>query len=132
VWDSERVMRTADEVLAAADETAHPQSATDDAVDWLVELLADGSLPSTQVRSEADAAGHSWATIKRAKKVAGVKAFREGGVAEKGQWLWRLPTQEETLRGSTNRYLAQQTNVSALGKFEPLSRVAVPGSGDLQ
>ena len=62
VWDSERVTRTADEVLAAADEAAHPQSATDDAVDWLVDLLADSSLPSTQVRSEADAAGHSWAT----------------------------------------------------------------------
>jgi AAA domain-containing protein len=126
VWDSERVTRTADEVLAAADEAAHPQSATDDAVDWLVDLLADGSLPSTQVRSEADAAGHSWATIKRAKNVAGVKAFREGGIAEKGQWLWRLRTQEETLSGSKNRYLAQETNVSTLGEVEHLSS----GNGD--
>jgi hypothetical protein len=121
VWDSERVTLTADEVLAASDEGAQSQSARDEAVDWLLELLSDGPLPVKQVRSEADAAGHSWATIKRAKKNAGVIAFREGGVAEKGQWLWRLPTREETLRGSTNRYLAQRTNVSALGEVEHLS-----------
>jgi hypothetical protein len=87
----------------------------------LARIDDDGPLPVKQVRSEADAAGHSWATIKRAKKNAGVIAFREGGVAEKGQWLWRLPTREETLRGSTNRYLAQRTNVSALGEVEHLS-----------
>jgi putative DNA primase/helicase len=68
-WDSEPVMRTADEILAAVGKTGHyqDQSATDEAVDWLREFLADGPLPSKQVRSEGDAAGHSWATIRRAK-----------------------------------------------------------------
>jgi putative DNA primase/helicase len=132
-WDSEPVTRTADEILSAVAKTGHyqNQSAVDETGDWLRELLADGPLPAKQVRSEGDAAGHSWATIKRAKKVLGVEAFREGGVAEAGRWLWRLPA-ADSLRGSTTPYLAQQVNVSTLGEVERLNRAAVPGSGDLQ
>jgi putative DNA primase/helicase len=124
-WDSEPVTRTADEILAAVDKAGHYQSATDEAVDWLRELLGDGPLPAKQVRSEGDAAGHSWATIRRAKKAVGVEAFREGGMAEAGRWLWRLPG-AESLRGSTNPYPAQQVNVSALDEVGHLSS----GSGD--
>jgi hypothetical protein len=132
-WDSEPVTRTADEILAAVDKAGHcqNQSATDEAVDWLRELLADGPLPAKQVRSEGDAAGHSWATIRRAKKAVAVEAFREGGMAEEGRWLWRLPA-AESLRGSTNPYFAQQVNVSTLCEVERLNRAVVPGSGDLQ
>jgi putative DNA primase/helicase len=116
------VTRTADEILAAVDKARRyqNQSATDEAVDWLRELLADGPVPVKQLQSEADAAGHSWATIKRAKKDAGVEAFREGGMVEAGRWLWRLPA-VESLRCSTNSYLAQQVNVSTLGEVEHLS-----------
>ena len=119
VWDGEQVMRTADEILAAADNAGTNQSARDDAAGWLRELLADGSLPAKQVQSEADAAGHSWATVKRAKKAAGIVAFREGGAADKGRWFWRLPD-TESLRGSSNGYLAQERNVSILAEVEPL------------
>jgi RecA-family ATPase len=129
-WDSEPVTRTADEILAAVDKAGHRQnqSATDEAVDWLRELLADGPLPAKQVRSEGDAAGHTWATIRSAKKAVGVEVFREGGIAEAGRWLWRLPA-AESLRGSTNPYPAQQVNVSTLGEVEQLS--SCNGDGDL-
>jgi len=115
------VTRTADEILAAVGKGHYQdQTATDEAVDWLREFLADGPIPSKQVRSEGDAAGHSWATIKRAKKVVGVEAFREGGMAEAGRWIWRLPA-AEPLRSSKSSYLAQETNVSTLGRVEHLS-----------
>ena len=119
-WDSERVNRTADEILAATDSMGASQSAKEEAVDWLRELLADGPLPAKQVRSDADAAGHSWATVKRAKKAGGLIAFREGGAAGGGRWFWCLPDMEP-LRGSPKAYLAQERNVSPLGNFEPLS-----------
>jgi hypothetical protein len=70
--------------------------------------------------SSVERQGHFWATVRRAKKALGVVAFREGGTADKGQWLWRLPDPEspkmliKSLRGSRN-------NVSALGEIEHLS-----------
>lgn len=86
---------------------------------WLRDILANSPLPATHVRSEADAAGLSWATIKRAKKAGGFEHFREGGVADRGRWFWRLSTSER-LTGSSNAYLAQDINVSQLDKFEPV------------
>jgi putative DNA primase/helicase len=119
-WDSERVNRTADEILAATDNMGDSQSAKEETLDWLRELLGDGPLPAKQVRSEADAAGHSWATVTRAKKDGGLIAFREGGAAGDGRWFWCLPGMEP-LRGSPRAYLAQERNVSPLGNLEPLS-----------
>src|SRR5271170_4715276 len=43
VWDSERVTRTADEILAAAEDVG-VRSAIDEAVDWLRDLLADSPM----------------------------------------------------------------------------------------
>jgi hypothetical protein len=107
-WETEPVAITANEALAA--DASSNRAVGNEAVEWLQELLAHSSLPAKQVRSEADAAGYSWATIRRAKKAAGVEAFREGGTADKGHWVWCLSAAvpgPETLRGSTNAYLAQ-------------------------
>src|SRR5271170_2491794 len=87
VWDSERVTRTADEILAAAEDVG-VRSAIDEAVDWLRDLLADSPMAAKDVRSEGDAAGCSWATLKRAKQTAAIDHFREGGAADKGRWFW--------------------------------------------
>jgi hypothetical protein len=119
VWDAEPVTITANEALAADTAGSH-RSAKDEAAEWLRELLADGPLPAKQVRSEADAAGHSWATVKRAKQAGRIEHFREGGTADSGRWLWRLPA-EESLTGSPQPYLAHDLNVSPLGNFEPVS-----------
>jgi putative DNA primase/helicase len=120
VWDGAPVAITANEALAADAAGSETRTAIEEAMDWLRELLADSPLLATQVRSEADAAGLSWATIKRAKKAAGVVAFRDGGTADKGRWLWRLPGTEPP-KGLKKAYLTHDLNVSPLGEIEPLS-----------
>jgi hypothetical protein len=72
------------------------------------------------VKTQAYAAGHSWATVKRVKKAIRIVAFREGGTADKGRWFWRLPG-TKSLRGSPNAYVAQVSDVRPLGETEPLS-----------
>ena len=126
VWDREPVAITANEALTA-DAAGVNRSVREEAAGWLRELLADGALPAKQVRSEADAAGHSWATVKRAKQAGRIEHFREGGTADKGRWFWSLPA-ENSLTGSPKPYLAQETNVSQLGELEPVSDGGNPGN----
>ena len=126
-WDGEPVTITANEAMAADAGGTQTRNAVVEAAEFLEALLVNGPLPATQVKVEADAAGHSWATIKRAKKAAGIEACREGGTADKGRWLWHLRG-KEALRGSPDAYLAQERNVSLLEKFEPLSSGAANGA----
>ncbi len=58
-----------------------------DAEQFLRDLLADGPLPTRQIKADADGAGYSWATIRRAQKALGVAAVK-GGMKE--GWTWRL------------------------------------------
>ena len=45
----------------------------------------------TEVKSEAEAAGVSWATVRRAKSSLGVASQRIGGPGAEGYWEWSLP-----------------------------------------
>lgn len=58
-----------------------------DAAQFLRDLLADGPLPTRQIKADADGAGYSWATVRRAQKTLGVSAIK-GGMKE--GWTWRL------------------------------------------
>ena len=58
-----------------------------DAEQFLRDLLADGPLPTRQIKADADGAGYSWATVRRAQKALGVSAIK-GGMKE--GWTWRL------------------------------------------
>jgi hypothetical protein len=111
---------TANEALAADVAGSEACSAIEEAIEWLQQLLAGGAMPATLVQAEAEAAGLSWATVRRAKKVAGIETYREGGKGKAGHWFWRLPP-KEPLRCSSNPYDAQERNVSTLSKFEHLS-----------
>lgn len=57
---------------------------------FLRSLLSDGPVPAKRVKADADDAGFSIATIRRAQKTLGVLAVREG-FGGKGTWFWRLP-----------------------------------------
>ncbi len=71
--------------------------AIDQAIIFLRDLLGDGLLPANDVRTQADDAGFSWATIRRAKERAGVVVLRQSvGGAGAGQWLWSLPVSQDT------------------------------------
>ena len=58
-----------------------------DAEQFLRDLLADGPLPTRQIKADADGAGYSWATVRRAQKSLGIAAIKAG---MKGGWTWRL------------------------------------------
>jgi hypothetical protein len=70
---------------------------------WLSEKLAGGPRPAAEIAGEAARAGHSAATLRRAKERLAVVAQKQGfGVS--GEWFWQLPRAEgvhdECLRGS--------------------------------
>lgn len=79
---------------------------------FLAELLADGPLPAKTIKADADGAGYSWATIRRAQKALGIAPVKEGGhfSATGQQWRWRMPVAEG----------AQQNKVSTFSEIEHL------------
>jgi putative DNA primase/helicase len=119
VWESERVTKTADEIMAANDGSGEHRSSRDEAAEWLIELIGDGELDSKEVRSQSQAAGLTWATVRRAKTWLGIKPQRrsDGGAGE-GKWVWRLPP--ERLQGAQKSQDAQVSDMSTLGGFEHL------------
>lgn len=93
VW-GDRIEGSARDILAEVEgngEDDH-KSEFEEACDFLRDLLSHGPVPAKQVKTEANEAGVSWATVRRAKKEIGVAAIKEGGRLgdEKQQWLWSL------------------------------------------
>jgi hypothetical protein len=74
------------------------RSALEDAKDFLLGELAFGPMAVVDLRRGADANGHSWPTLERAKKLLGVEARRistAGGPRGSGRWEWFLELREE-------------------------------------
>lgn len=88
VWEAGVITTTAQEAMAPLVQ-GEDRSDLDDAKDFLRELLANGALPSKQIRGDAEGAGHAWRTIQRAQKELGVVASKKG---MKEGWFWRLDT----------------------------------------
>jgi hypothetical protein len=88
MWESQLVTQTADEVFGQSDQTHDERRSLNDAKDFLRSLLADGPVLKNDITRDADGAGHSWATIRRAQQDLGVVAFKDGF---KAPWKWRLP-----------------------------------------
>lgn len=86
VW-GKAVEGTARELLSSADDAGDDGGTLADAKRFLADLLADGPLPTKTIRADADGAGYSWATIRRAQKELGVEAVKAG---MRGGWEWRL------------------------------------------
>ena len=83
-----------------------------DAKHFLMDLLADDPIPVKVIRADADGAGYSWATIRRAQKALGIEPTKTG---MKGGWVWTLPR-----RCSEEPEDAQQKVVSLFGNTEHL------------
>lgn len=92
VWEADPVNVSADDALAGdRDQNGGGRTERDDAADWLRALLADGPCPARSVEAEARDAGHSLATLRRAKVAIGVVSRKP---AFGGHWEWTLPSQE--------------------------------------
>lgn len=134
LW-GDAVEGAARELLATADATDDGEGGTlADAKRFLSDLLADGPVPTRAIKGDADGAGHSWATIRRAQKALGIEIRKEGGSfgGGKQQWVWALPSAElaqgaqfEHLQGESLKMLktaedAQQKEVSTFRNLEHL------------
>ncbi len=86
-WEPEEVTISADEALAAAGGNRAERPKLDAAMEWLGELLAAGPRAQTEVQAAALAAGHAWATVRRAADELGVTREKSGW---SGGWVWSL------------------------------------------
>ena len=123
-WGAEPVTMTADEAMAPAGDPEE-RSEVEDAQGFLRALLKDGPVASRQVRADADDAGYSWATIRRAQKALGIEAIKEGGRLGEGKqrWLWRLPDSQKVLKKTEG---AHTNTLSAFCENEHLLQPARP------
>ncbi len=104
---------TPEQVLAVPAEDG-AKTELEEAKEFLQQLLSDGQMPSTEVKSQAREAGISEATLRRAKRTLGVQVKRVGFGIE-GKWFWELP---KTLIDDKD---AHSNTVSTYGKNGRLS-----------
>lgn len=124
LW-GDAVEGAARDLLATADATGDDGEGgtLSDAKQFLAALLHDGPLPTKTIKADADGAGYSWATIRRAQKALGIEPLKEG---MKSGWVWRMPGQEaakailENAKMLKNPEDAQQKEVSIFGEIEHL------------
>lgn len=89
VWEDEPVHVNVDEAMASPDMNDE-RSATDDAIDWLRDILSVGSMKASAIFQQAGGAGFSEKVVRRAKKKLGIKPRKD---AFEGGWSWSLPEQ---------------------------------------
>jgi len=85
------LLREADDVSDDIERACLP-----DAKLFLQDLLSDGPKSAKDIRKDADGAGYSWATIRRAQQKLGIKARKEGGhFGGYQKWVWALPAPDD-------------------------------------
>jgi putative DNA primase/helicase len=101
-WDTDHVTASVDEALLASETRGGNDSRTgkDEAAEFLRELLAMGAMPVTEIEQEARGAGLLGSdspisqnkSFRSARGILGITPRRQGGTADKGQWVWELPS----------------------------------------
>jgi len=92
MWNNEVVSINIDDVMLGLQENSN-KSALDDAKDFLLTLLANGPIPSSQIPIEVKEAGLAMVTVRRAKDELKIQIKKEG--MNKG-WVWILPANSIT------------------------------------
>jgi hypothetical protein len=110
-----RVNWLGDSEVSAKDLLATPQDkeyadALSEAVEFLNDALANRPVPARDIIRDAEDAGISEKTLRRAKKLLGVVAYREGEAGRRGagRWLWKLPIADLVTRENKDGQSAVQ------------------------
>ncbi len=124
LW-GEAVEGTARELLAQAEAVEDPEdrSATDEAADWLRELLSAGPMKASEVQREARQAGITEKALRRARERLGIKPGKRGFA---GGWWWTLPGREDAPTGPED---AQDAHHSGVGIFDGEGHLRAEPSG---
>ena len=90
-WETEPVTMTANQAMAADAAGSEGGRTADEAREFLQDILGNGPVPHKEVRSAAEGAGLTWASVRRAKDRLGVTSVRESiGTSGDGRWVWSL------------------------------------------
>ncbi|MEQ8174755.1 MAG: AAA family ATPase [Syntrophomonadaceae bacterium] len=84
--------RTAEDLLypQAKEDDGNEKGKVDEAQDFLEDILQDGPVSSNEIFSKAGKAGISKASIRRAKELLNIQAYREPGKGREAAWMWRI------------------------------------------
>ncbi|MGH8429692.1 MAG: AAA family ATPase, partial [Solimonas sp.] len=74
--------------LMAVEQHDGVERSSEAAKSFLKDFLAKGPIATKEVKAAAEAHGHRWRTVERAKGLLGVTAIKRG---LKGRWAWQLP-----------------------------------------
>ena len=88
-WESEPVTITADEALALP-ESNEERTETDEAVDFLLDLLANGAVKANEVQTKARQVGINKKPLRTAREKLGIKTKKSSAFKD-GFWEWSLP-----------------------------------------
>lgn len=98
-WREDVVQITADEAVSREPVHAERQTEAEEAAEWLRKTLNTGGMPSKELYELAkEVEGISRRTLERAKKLAGVEAYRP---ENPGPWFWRLVNPDPAPREHT-------------------------------
>ncbi len=86
-WEPEAVTITVDEALALP-ESNEERTATDEAVDFLIDLLSSGPIKAEDAKKEARQAGINEKPLRSAREKLGIKPKK---LNFQGGWEWSLP-----------------------------------------
>ena len=75
------------DLLTAREGESSEAGALQDAISFLAGLLSESPLPVQAIKKEANDAGHSWITIRRASAKLGIESRKDG---MRGGWHWYL------------------------------------------
>jgi putative DNA primase/helicase len=86
--------------LMAVEQMDTAGEALDEGEAFLTDFLRDGPVATREIKIAANANGHTWRTLERAKKSMGVVAVKGGFNAG---WSWQLPAPNTANQGSEDR-----------------------------
>jgi hypothetical protein len=119
-WESEPVDVDVEDALAGP-EPPEEKSERQNATDFLLKVLAEGSVKVSEVDRLAREAGISDRTLERARGKLGVKAIRVGGMGHDGWWelSLRTPNPPKSATDSLGENMAVLGESGGLRKPEP-------------